>query len=561
MRGASVRPLPALSALLLFAACASPLVAAAAPAPAPSPAAAPRLVVFLVVDGLPQRQVLAYRSQLAPDGLARFLDRGAWFANAHYGHAYTVTAPGHASMLTGTYAYRHGIIGNEWRDPRSGEDTTNTADERHVYIGHKTGRLDGTSPKNLRVETVGDMLRRADARAKVIGISGKDRGAILPAGKTGTAYIYMQATGAFASSTYYMPRHPGWVEAFNAAKPADRWFKQAWKPVLDDPAAYAASLPDEQPWFSVPGKLPMTMGAAQDKPDAAFYSALLRSPFVDAMALDFARAAIRGESLGQDEVPDILAISLSGHDWVNHAFSAESRLSHDHLLQLDRLLQAFFRDLDAMVGKDRYLAVLTADHGFMPAPEVSLAAGRDAGRLNGSQVLARVNAGLSAIFGAGTWVRFFSASAVALDRELIAARGLDRLAVQEQARRLLLKEAGIAAVYTGDELAANAGPAGPEAPLFGAMRKSWFAGRSADLQVALKPYWMLTSSKTGTTHGSPHAYDTNVPLLFWGPNWIGAGAREARVEISGVAPTLARILRVPAPPASEGSLLPVGPER
>jgi predicted AlkP superfamily pyrophosphatase or phosphodiesterase len=361
-------------------------------------AAAPKLVVFLVVDGLPMRQVTGYREQLAPDGLARFLDRGTWFANAHYGYAFTVTAAGHATMLTGAYSHRSGIIGNDWRDPATGEVTYCTGDPSATYIGHETKKLDGTSPRNLRAETVGDVLRRVDPQSKVIGISGKDRGAILPAGKTGTAYMYMTQSGGFASSTFYMPQHPAWVEAFNAAKPSDRYFKVDWKPTLAD-SAYGQSLADGQPWFgSFPGKLPMTMGGSADKPGPVFYNSLLRSPFVDEMSLAFARAAIEGEKLGQDDAPDILSVSLSGHDYVNHAWSAESRLSHDHMLKLDQMFQDFFRHLDATVGKDNYIAVLTADHGFMPAPEVSRTRGLDADRLSASQTLARVNADLEKRF-------------------------------------------------------------------------------------------------------------------------------------------------------------------
>lgn len=540
-----IRTLSALLAALALVSCATP------PAQAPRP----RLVVFMVVDGLPQRQVVDYRSQLGPDGLARFLDRGAWFSDAHYGYAFTVTAAGHASMLTGTYAYRHGIIGNDWRDPKTGELEYCTGDTRYTYIGNKTDKLDGTSPENLLVETVGDVLKSKDAKSKVIGISGKDRGAILPAGKTGTAYMYMSKSGEFASTTFYMKEHPAWVNAFNGARPADKYFKQPWKPVLDDSSAYAKSLPDEQPWFLIKGaKLPMTMGAAQEKPDAAYYAALLRSPFVDEMSLAFARAAIKGESLGQDDSPDILAVSLSGHDYVNHAFSAESRISHDHMLQLDRLFQSFFRDLDTMVGKDNYVVVLTADHGFMPAPEASQAAGRNAGRQSGSQTLARINTGLAQKFGEGTWAKFFSASALVLDHKLMADRKVDRFAVQEEARTLLLKEDGIAAVYTRDELESFAKP---DAPFFAQMRKSWNRDRSGDLQVALKPYWMFTSSTAVATHGSPHPYDTNVPILFYGPRWVKAGMRGERVEVSGIAPTLAKILQVPPPSASEGKLLPI----
>ena len=256
------------------------------------------------------------------------------------------------------------------------------------------------------VETVGDVLKRSDARAKVIAISGKDRGAILPAGKTGVAYMYMDSTGQFASTTFYMKQHPAWVTAFHAASPADRHFKASWSPLLPD-AAYARSLPDGQAWYNPGGKLPKVLGEGEDKPGPAFYSALMRSPYGDALTLDFARAAITGEALGQDEVPDILSVSLSTHDYVNHAYGPESRLSHDHLLHLDRLLEAFFRDLDRMVGKDRYVAVLTADHGFMPAPEYSKSLGRNAGRQNVPQLLAGGNAALQQKFGEPKLARGF----------------------------------------------------------------------------------------------------------------------------------------------------------
>jgi predicted AlkP superfamily pyrophosphatase or phosphodiesterase len=523
---------------------------------APAPADKPRLVVFMVVDGLPQRQITAYRDQLAPDGLARFLDRGAWFSDAHYGHAFTVTAAGHATMLTGAYPHRTGIIGNDWRNPATGEMEYCTGDVSATYIGNKTQPLDGTSPRNLRVETVGDVLRRANPQSKVIGISGKDRGAILPAGKTGTAYMYMGGTGQFASTTFYMKEHPAWVNAFNAAKPADRYFKTEWKPLLPE-AAYARSLPDNQPWFGPRGgKLPMMMGVPADEaPGPNYYSALLRSPFVDTMALDFARAAIAGESLGKDDAPDILAISLSGHDYVNHAYSAESRLSHDHMLHLDRLFQAFFKDLDATVGKDNYIAILTADHGFMQAPEVSLAQGLNAGRLSGSQTLGRVNAELEKRFATPKLALYFSASALVLDKKLIAQKGLDFNTVADAARTALLAEPGIAAAYTRAELASRSRMADP---LFNQMTKSWNKDLSGDVQYALKPYWMMTSSSSNTTHGSPHTYDTNVPILMYGPNWIKPGLIGQRVEVVDIAPTLAKMLGVAKPEAAEGKVLPLG---
>ena len=523
-------------------------------ATAPEPAPRPKLLVFLVVDGLPQRQVTGYRDQLAPDGLARFLDHGAWFTDAQYGHAFTVTGAGHATVLSGAYSYRNGIIGNDWRDATTGAPEYCTGDTAFTYIGNTTKPLDGTSPKNLKVETVGDVLRRVDPRSKVISISGKDRGAILPAGKTGTAYMYMGQSGQFASSTYYMQQHPAWVNSFNGKKLADNYFKTQWLPLLAD-AAYARSIPDSQPWFLVKGgALPMMMGAATDAaPNAAFYSQLLRSPFVDAMSLQFARAAIAGEGLGQDDAPDILAISLSGHDYVNHAFSAESRISHDHLLQLDRMLQDFFRDLDATVGKDNYIAMLTADHGFMPAPEYSAQQGQASGRINAPQALARVNAGLEQRFGPGKWVSF-SASALLLNKQLIASKQVDANALAEATRALVLAEPGIAAAYTRQELLSGSRAADP---FFGPMRKSWHPDVSGDVQYILKPYWMVASSTAIATHGSPYPYDTNVPILAWGPRWIKPGRVDSHVEVVDIAPTVSRLLGVPAPSASEGKPLPL----
>ena len=519
----------------------------------------PKLLVFLAVDGLPQRQLMGLRDQLAPDGFARFLDRGSWFANAHYGHAFTVTAAGHAVMLTGAYPSRTGIIGNEWRNPQTGAPVYNTEDTSATYIGHATTAFDGTSPKNLKVNTVGDVLRAASPTSKVIGISGKDRGAILPAGKTGTAYMYMAASGKFASTTHYMAQHPAWVDAYQASRPADRYFKSQWTALLPE-AAYARSLPDNQAWFGPGGgALPMRMAAAaDDAPGPAFYSRLMRSPFGDALTLDFARAAIAGEQLGQRGVPDILAVSLSSHDYINHAYSAESRLSHDHLLQLDRLLERFFADLDATLGKDSYAIMLTADHGFMPAPEVSTAQGLPSGRVVSSQLLNRLNAGLVQKFGSGRWAIGFSGSSLLLDKKLIAATGTSAEQLAIQAQRLLLAEPAIAVAFTRAELLANTPPsASADGALFRALQQSWHPDVSGDVQYALKRNWMFSSATSVATHGSPYDYDTHVPLLVYGPKWYRPGQIDMRVEITSIAPTLAQLLAVARPEAANAAVLPL----
>lgn len=517
----------------------------------------PQLVVLLVVDGLPQWQITGYQDQFAPDGLNRFLQRGAAFDNAHYGHGYTVTAAGHAVMLTGAYPARTGIIGNTWRDPVTGKSVYCTEDAAHTYIGHKTAPMAGTSPRNLRAETVGDVLRRVSPASKVIAISAKDRGAILPAGHAGTAYMYMAEKGTFASSTYYMPSHPKWVEDFNATRPADAYFKRTWTALLPE-SAYQRSVPDSQPWYRKDGnadRLPAVMGEGSEVPGQRFYSTLIASPFLDELTLNFARAALQGEALGQSATrTDLLSISLSSHDYVNHAFGAESRISHDHMLHLDRYLQAFFADLDQHVGKDNYLAVLTADHGFSATPEWAITQGHDAGRLNPSQVLGHVNAGLSARFGEARWTHGFSTAGILFDPAVIAAKGVAPAAVDDHARTILLQLHGVSEVFTREQLAS---PATTDNPFLTAMRRAWHPDLSASIHVVLKPGWMLGSALMGTTHGSPHAYDTQVPILFYGPRWLGAGHMETRVEVADIAPTLSQILRLPVPAQSEGRPLPL----
>ncbi|QPF71921.1 alkaline phosphatase family protein [Roseateles sp. DAIF2] len=544
--------LSGLAAAAVLAGCASGPQSTTATATA---AAKPKLIVFLVVDGLPMRQVTGYRDQLVPDGFNRFLQRGAWFADAHYAHGHTVTAAGHAVMLSGAYPQRSGIISNEWRDRETGETIYCTQDNAHQYIGNKTAPLAGTSPKNYKVETVGDVLRTVQPESKVIGISGKDRGAILPAGHLGQAYMYMSESGQFASSTYYMKEHPAWVNAFNAAKPADAFFKKTWAPLLPE-AAYARSSPDGQPWQSSGGngnKLPAIVGDKMEKPGPMFYGNILPSPFGDELTLAFARAAIEAEQLGADDQTDILSVSLSSHDYVNHAFGPESRLSHDHFLHLDRYLQGFFQYLDAKVGAGNYVAMLTADHGFADTPEYAASRGLNADRINPSLTLAWLNTELAKQFGEGKWARGYSAAGLLFDEKLIASKGLKSADVYAAAKKLLLQVDGIADVFTLEQMQGT----DRQTPYLEAMRKSWHPDVAAPLQIVVKPNWLYSSRGGGSSHGTPYRYDTHVPILAWGPTWIGQGEVKRPVEVADIAPTLARILQVRAPAQAQGKPLPL----
>lgn len=517
-------------------------------------AAGPALVVVIVIDGLPQEQVVKYRDLYGPGGFRRLLDDGAWFGNAHHGHAVTLTGPGHATVLTGTYPYRHGIIANEWTDRNTLGQVYCTGDEAHKYIGDDTRKLDGTSPANLRVSTVGDELKYANnGQSKVIAVSGKDRGSILLAGKRGTAYMFMDKSGRFASSSYYMKEHPDWHTRFYAAKPQDKWMGQSWTLLLPE-AAYARSMPEGQPWHRafVGGSRGFPFALPKGEKPADYYSQLMRTPFGDEATLDFARAAIEGEGLGRNPagVTDILGISLSTHDYVNHAFGPESRVSQDHLLRVDRALAAFFDYLDRRIGMDKVLITLTADHGFMNAPEYSMGIGLGGARLNSPKLMADLNEALSARFAVKSLAVRFSYPTIVLDQAAIAKSFLNRGEVEATAQRFLSQYMGVAAVFTRTQL--ESGDL-PDLPIKAQVLRAWNRELSGDLYVVQAPFTLWGGNVV--THGSPYTYDTNVPLMFYGKTWIRPGKYPRAAAVADLAPTLSHLLEIRPPAASEGRVL------
>ena len=519
-----------------------------------APVAPPKLVVVLVVDGLPNEQVQRYHTQFGQGGFRRLLDQGAWFGNAHQAHGITLTAVGHSAVLSGAYPYQHGIIGNHWIDPETGKASYCTEDRAHRYIGNEeTEPDDGTSPKRLRVSTLGDELRYATGnQAKVVTVSGKDRGAILLAGKTGTAYMYMDKTGNFASSTWYMQQHPAWATTYLANKPQDRYLGKAWTPLLA-PAAYAGDASEDIVPLreGVRARFPFPYSDA-GKPDAAYYNGLKTSPALDELTLDFARAAVDGENLGRNRagVTDILGVSLSAHDYVNHTYGPESKMAHDHLQQLDRMLARFFDYLDTRIGMDNVLVVLTADHGFANVPEYLQAQKIDAGRFNFKDLAGRLEQHLATTLGVPKLVRTSLVPHIYLDYAAASKAGIKRGDLEDAATRFIMEQPGVAEVFTRTQMESGA----PATRMGMLMRRAWNRQLSGDLVVAAKPHWIMSSDK-GTTHGSPYTYDSNVPLMLMGPRWIKPGAYPQYAEVVDIAPTLAHLLRVRPPAAAEGRVL------
>jgi len=525
--------------------------------------APPKLVVVVVIDGLPQEQLLKSYDLLAPNGFRRLMDKGAWFSDAHQAHAFTVTAVGHAAILSGAYPYQTGIIANDWKS-RDGKFIYNTADAAHKYLdGTPTTEDDGVSPKNLQASLLGDELRYATNNAgRIFSVSGKDRGAILMAGKTGTAYMLSKKTGRFTSTSYYMDKHPSWWETYYEKKPQNRWFHQRWNLLLDDPKAYQRALADGQPWAAVYNNMTSKMGymygLGEITPGPMYYSMLISGPFGDEATAEFSTSLLKGESIGKNPggATDILTVSFSSHDYINHNFGPESIQSMDHLIRLDRTLAKFFTAIDAQVGRDNVLTLLTADHGFMNTPEYSTARGFDAGRVDPRALRGTVNALAEKKFGIANLAPQHMTGGWTLDYAAMDAKGVNREEVENFMARAVLDQPGMAFAFTRSQLERGNMPSNRVATL---VQRAWHRQFAIDLVVVQKPFYYFqapsNSPQAVCSHGTPYSYDTNVPLMIEGSKWIKPGRYGQYAETVDIAPTLAQILNVRVPSASEGKVL------
>lgn len=481
----------------------------------------PKLVVLVAVDQFRYDYLTRFESEYK-GGFRRLLDQGAVFANANLAHYPAITAVGHSVMLTGASPALSGIIGNNWYDRTAGKNVSSVSDSSERQLG---GTGTGASPRRLLVSTVGDELKLADPASRVIGLSFKDRGAILPAGHMAdAAYWYDTQTGAFVSSTYYFKDVPSWVQSFNDSRMVEKYAGAEWK---------------------FPGgsrKMPA-------EPGPKLANAVDFSPFGNELLEAFAERAIDSERLGQRGATDLLTVSFSTIDAVGHQTGPLSPEVHDLAVRLDGTLERLFLHLDKTIGLRNVVVVLTADHGAVDLPERMTSDRMPGGRILDSQLAAMVQARLERQYGSGTWVQAINDGAMYLNAELIRARKLNEADVQDDAAAAILAAPHVFRIYTHHQLRRGELPGDALSETLAASL-NW--ARSADLEVILEPYWVRPATNTG--HDTPFAYDTHIPLIFMGPA-IRPGLYFQNVKLNDLAPTLASLLSVQTPSGSTGRVL------
>jgi predicted AlkP superfamily pyrophosphatase or phosphodiesterase len=509
----------------------------------------PRLVLVLSVDQL-AFDTLMKHAQVYTGGLRRLLDGGAVFTQAFYRHAVTETAPGHATILSGRHPSDTGIVSNDWYDRALGV-MVNAVDDSAQHAVGGAGRA--ASPARFIGSTLGDVLKSQDPRSKVIGVSAKDRAAILLAGpRADAAYWFESAAGGFVTSSYYMAVTPPWLAAWNARRLADAYDGTPWTRLRSAPSWYEQEAgPDDADGEADPAHrtFPHTLPPLTQK--RAFYEALVRTPAGDELTLSAALGAMAAYGLGLDDSVDLLAIGFSSTDFVGHTYGADSQEMLDQLLRLDVVLGRLFTEVDARIGVGRTLVVMTADHGAVPVIEQLQRRGVLARRVDPAVFRDAVSEALARRFpGVGGLVARTEPD-VYLDDAVIRRSGLVRQDVAQAVSEGLLSTGLVAQVYSEAALSDASASPDPFVPLF---RNARFAPRSPDLFVLLKPYVYVTSAAGGTGHGTAHEYDRHVPMVFMGQG-ITPGRYSSLSGPEDIAPTLAWLLGVTLPPASDARLL------
>jgi predicted AlkP superfamily pyrophosphatase or phosphodiesterase len=481
-------------------------------------------------------------------GLKQLLTHGAWFSNAAYPYLATVTCVGHATISTGALPHRHGVIHNTWFDRHERRIVTCTDDPSTRNVSYGTQEGPGDSALRLRVPTFADEMRRQRG-SRVVALALKARSAVMLAGRGGDAVTWFgESLDGWQTSSAFGGRVPA-VKSFVDANPVEADFGKSWTRSLP-PSRYqfADDLPGEAPprgWTAV---FPHVFGSdSGGKPDFMFRTQWERSPYADEYVGRFAAALVESLRLGQGETTDVLAVGFSSPDLVGHAFGPRSQEVQDMYVRLDRTIGSLLDRLDALVGAGRYVIGFTSDHGVADVPEQSVQSGQDGGRLSTRGLADRIEARVEAELGPGQYVSSVSSGEVNFEPGMY-----QKLASNPRAMNAVLRDVaaqpGIARVFRREELEKGATSRNS---LTRAAALSYVSDVSGDLVIAAKPGWMFSGA--GTTHGSAHPEDQNVPVILFGHGIKPGQYREAATP-ADLAPTLAALVGITMP-GVEGRVL------
>lgn len=542
--------------------------------PADARAAGGKLVVVVVFDQMRGDYLSRWAPLFGDDGFERLKREGVWYSNARLPYSCSSTGPGHASIGTGAPPSVHGIVENAWYDRRTGRAVYCAADPGFSRIPRPDANskdAGGLSPERLLVPGVAAKLKAASGSSRVFSLSLKDRAAVLTAGKCRDAGVYCfdTATGTFHTSSYYRAELPEWVERFNGTNPADAWFHQRWDRLravdLCDKHAGPDDVADEGRGANGMGNtFPHPLKGNLAVPEAGYYSAVESSPFGNELLWNFARECLSAEKLGRSGTTDLLYLSFSSNDLVGHSWGPDSHEVLDITLRSDALVAEMVTHLDKSVGRENYTLVVTADHGVCPLPEVAGKTIPGAGRFEPSDDLGQLGEALDHTFGplggkpgaSDLWVKKVNYPNVYFSDALLTEEGKPRDGVETFAAEWIGNRPHMLAAFGRPVLA---GPPLTD-PLARRVQLGWHPDRSGDVVMVHRPYLLPGKNDfkgNAAGHGTPHDYDTHVPLLAFGAGVPRLGERQEPTSSLSLAAVVCKALGID-PPAEAKEPLPAG---
>jgi predicted AlkP superfamily pyrophosphatase or phosphodiesterase len=529
----------------------------------------PKLIVQITVDQLRGDMPIRHLKQFGEGGFRYLLEEGIHYNNAHHNHANTETIVGHTTLATGANPAAHGMIGNLWYDREAGRTVYNIEDPDYSLLTsdadvddateidptQRAATSDGRSPRTILTSTFGDELAVNTAgRAKIFGVSIKDRGAVAMAGHAGKAFWFSKSAGQFVTSNYYYDRYPGWVESWNDKGLPQSFSGQSWELLNPIDTYRFANEKGYKPDFVGFGStFPHPLGDSENE----YYTTFLTlSPFGDKMTADFAKTLIDAEGLGDDNVTDFLAVSFSVTDYVGHFFGPSSLEAEDNLLQLDRTLADLFAYIDAEVGLENTLIVLSSDHGAPEAPGYLASIGMPGGYVTPDNWdTAPAVARIKERFGiSGALFEGYDHPYLTLAAEVRNNPDIDRVALETMISDELVAFEGVAYAIPSARLREGSLP---DNALMQAVLNNYHPGRSGDIYLVFQPEWFIADMdglSVSVTHGSPWRYDTFVPILFAGQG-IAPQKVSRRVHTIDVALTLSIVAGTRPPSGATGEVL------
>jgi predicted AlkP superfamily pyrophosphatase or phosphodiesterase len=501
----------------------------------------PKLVVGIVVDQMRNDYIYRYWNRFGEGGFKRLINDGFYFKNAHYNYIPTYTGPGHSSIYTGATPRTHAIIANDWHIKSTTISNYCVSDTGVKSIGctNKNGKM---SPKNQLSSSIGDELKiSTNQMGKVFSIAIKDRSAILPAGHAANgAFWYDEITGNFISSSWYIKELPSWVNAFNNKNFPKVYLTKGWQ-TLYPISSYSNSLADNNNYEASPVKkaaitFPYNYKDFIEKND---FSIIKSNPYGNTITKDLAISCLINESLGKDNIPDLLCISFSSPDYIGHYYGPRSIEAEDIYLRLDKDIEDLLKTLDEQVGKNNYTIFLTADHGGADVPNHLIDYKIPAGYIKEKYLVTEIKKFLQRSFGDSSIFENNSNEQIFLDARKINQLNLKTAEVESKLADFLITINGISEAFTSSTLKTQCFYKNDYPTL---LQNGYNHKLSGNVCYIYNPAWMDYSEK-GTTHGAGYNYDTHVPIIFYG-NGIKKGNYFQYVSITQIAPTICELLQI-----------------